>query len=270
MKLRATLLVFSFVFLFSASDALAHTGVPLDVEGCHECRARDGCFFYDYWSVPKIFRHCHAKPEEVSADLPIHYLEDAFVTSTVISVLEGDVIEVRFADRSKVEVQLFGVQSPDTHETHEGSECRLSREEFSQARLEEIVLDEVVGLRRNDVENARKDRLLRSVFFAEEFVNEEVLFEGFAYSDLPVSSSTLTERLKAAEIKASEAGLGLWDEEFCEKHRLSLLGQLSVHARRLALWIKIILAVVGVLGIYFISHAIRRSREEDDEPLFTV
>ena len=81
---------------------------------------------------------------------------------------------------------------------------------------------------------------------------------------MPISSSTLTFRLQDAEVEAEEGELELWNEDFCNLHRLSLLGQLSVYARRLALWIKIVLALTGVIGIYLISCAIRRSREEDE------
>lgn len=83
MKLRYFCTIF-FIFLFAfAMPVFAHPG-SVDEKGCHECRAEEGCFFYDYFSVPYTMRHCHP---ELRATSSVALEASVASTSSVSSTL---------------------------------------------------------------------------------------------------------------------------------------------------------------------------------------
>lgn len=89
MKLGYFFIVF-FVFLVTfAMPVFAHPG-PVDEKGCHECRAEDGCFFYDYWSIPYTMRHCHPELRATSSvALGVSVAPTSSASSTVVGEDEG-------------------------------------------------------------------------------------------------------------------------------------------------------------------------------------
>lgn len=89
MKLRYFFIVFALIFVAVPAAGLAHNA-PLDEDGCHTCRAEDGCYFYDYWSVPYMGKHCH--PERLatsSVALKVETAPSSSVSSTVVQEDKG-------------------------------------------------------------------------------------------------------------------------------------------------------------------------------------
>ncbi|MDP3725147.1 MAG: thermonuclease family protein [Nanoarchaeota archaeon] len=251
---------------------LAHDGAPLDADGCHECRSEDGCFFFDYWSVPRVTRHCHAAPKAVAATTSASVSVEAEKPASrgrfarVLRVPTGDEIEVEFEDdRSRALVQLLGVQSPASSGPAYSPLCAEKIEESSRAYLEDFVLDKKVEIRPSLVgEDALPNgTLLRSVFRGKTFVNEKLLKEGYGMADESNVFEFLSD-FSNDETLARRDEKGVWNPEFCkEKERSALLGMLANQISRYQSFPAILqyaFAGLGLLGVYLFSRLIRRSR----------
>lgn len=250
----------------------AHDGVPLEADGCHECRPEDGCFFFDYWSVPRITRHCHAASKAVLATTSVFVspdtkkLDSGAREARVFRVLSGDELEVEFEDdTSRALVQLLGVQNPASYGAEDSPLCREKMEEKAVSRLKDTVLDKKVELRESLTgEDAREDGMLfRAVFRGKKFMNKEMLADGYAMVDEAHAFEFLSE-LSDAEISAREAKKGVWNPAFCDEKKEGaflgmLLNQVSRY-RSLPALLQYAFAAFGILGIYFFGRFIRRSR----------
>jgi micrococcal nuclease len=126
---------------------------------------------------------------------------------TVLSITDGDTLDVRFEDGNRAEVRLIGINTP------EANEC------FSEeATLVLGVLAQVgsqIGMTTDVSDVDQFDRLLRYLWFGGMSVNEESVRRGAAISRRYAPDTAMAERLDTAQAEAKEAGLGLWAPEAC-------------------------------------------------------
>ena len=277
MNIRFLLLFFLLFFGIIAPSffVLAHDGIPFEADGCHECRAEDGCFFFDYWSVPRVTRHCHVAEAPVSATTSVAVSLDTKNTTSsskkeeenqirVIHVLSGDEVQVELGNGDRALIQLLGVQNPAEYETDLSSVCREKMEEEAVRRLEDLALYKKVELQASlRGEDALQDgTLLRAIFRGKKFINAEMLQDGYAMTDEEHAFEFLPE-FSRAETSARESERGVWDSEFCAEKKNRLLGMLLAqisHYRSLPGVFQYAFAALGILGIYFFGRLIRRSR----------
>lgn len=128
------------------------------------------------------------------ADLSAH--DDGYYS--VVYVLDGDTFEISGGER----VRLIGINTPEV-----GEECS------SQAtqRLKELILNKTVFLKKDVSETDRYGRLLRYVYVNGLFVNEELVYDGFAYAVEYPPDTQYASDLEDAQQSAASANRGcLW------------------------------------------------------------
>ncbi|PSQ11962.1 endonuclease [Halobacteriales archaeon QS_5_70_15] len=144
------------------------------------------------------------------------------VRVTVVRVVDGDTMEIRFDDGTADTVRLLGVDTPEVHsentpgeyegipETEAGKRCLGRYGERASAFAKDRLAGETVRLR-FDPESDRRGyygRLLGYLVVDGENVNRLLLEEGLAR--VYDSRFTERERFYEAESTAREAGAGLW------------------------------------------------------------
>jgi len=125
----------------------------------------------------------------------------------VVSVLDGDTIEVAFSGGARDTVRLLGVDTPETHHPTEPVECfGPEAAAFTASRL----LGRVVTLE-GDVE-ARDlyGRRLAYVLLDGERFNDELLRHGYARLLVIAPNRAHAHELLDAELAAEDADRGLW------------------------------------------------------------
>ena len=144
------------------------------------------------------------------------------VRVTVVRVVDGDTMEVRFDNGTADTVRLLGVDTPEVHsantpgefegvpETAAGERCLRRYGERASAFAVERLAGETVRLR-FDAESDRRGyygRLLAYLLVDDENFNRRLLANGLAR--VYDSRFTERERFYEAESTAREAGAGLW------------------------------------------------------------
>lgn len=143
-------------------------------------------------------------------------------TATVVHVVDGDTVDVRFEDGTEDRVRLLGVDTPEVHEdvspaefegvpdTEAGRSCLRSWGERAGDYAVQRLADETVTVRVDPVSDRRGsyDRLLAYVVVDGESFNRALLAEGYAR----LYDSEFTERddYAAVEERARENDTGLW------------------------------------------------------------
>jgi micrococcal nuclease len=145
-------------------------------------------------------------------------------TATVVDVVDGDTLDVRFADGSEDTVRLLGVDTPETYadnspgefegvpETDAGRACLADWGERATAFAEDRLAGQTVVVE-TDAEADRRggyDRLLAYVTVegGEESFNRALLVDG--YARLYDSEFTERDAYAATEDAAMANGTGLW------------------------------------------------------------
>ena len=141
---------------------------------------------------------------------------------TVVRVVDGDTMEIRFGNGTADTVRLLGVDTPEVHSsntpgefegvpgTAAGERCLRRYGERASAFATERLADETVRLR-FDPESERRGyygRLLGYLVVDGENFNRLLLEEGLAR--VYDSRFTERERFREAESDARSAGIGLW------------------------------------------------------------
>lgn len=128
-------------------------------------------------------------------------------TYLVTRIVDGDTIAIDL-NGTETLVRYIGIDTPETKHPNKLKEC-FGKEAF--AKNTELVLGKYVRLEQ-DVSNTDKyDRLLRFVYVDEQFINLELVSQGYARAaTFPpnVSKSTV---FKNAERESREAVRGLWN-----------------------------------------------------------
>lgn len=124
----------------------------------------------------------------------------------VIEVVDGDTIVV-LSGGERYRVRYIGIDAPETEYSPRGAEP------FGEAATEAnlaLVGGQTVRLEKDVSETDRYGRLLRYVWVDEVMVNEELLRQGMARAGTYPPDVKYTDRFRAIEQEARQAGIGLW------------------------------------------------------------
>jgi micrococcal nuclease len=128
------------------------------------------------------------------------------VVVAVVSITDGDTIDIRFDDGSVDTVRLIGINTP------ERGECFA--DEASAALAELLTTD--IAMTSDVSDRDQYGRLLRYLWGADgSMINEEMVVGGFALARDYPPDSFHAATLSAAQQTASGAGLGLWASDAC-------------------------------------------------------
>lgn len=128
----------------------------------------------------------------------------AAVPAAVARVVDGDTIAL--ADGRLV--RILGLDAPETAHPAMSGPQPFGRE--AADRLTGLVAGRQVLLERDRTEVDHFGRLLRHVWSEGALVSEILVEEGLAWANNMPPDDLHTERLRAAEARAREAGVGLW------------------------------------------------------------
>lgn len=131
---------------------------------------------------------------------------------TVVHVVDGDTVDLKNGAR----VRMIGIDAPELNPS-EGKKTFYARE--AKEALEEMISGKEVCLEKGRGDEKDKyDRLLRYIRDEGNFINAEMVKEGYAraYTRYPFEYKALFVSL---EREAKEAGRGLWNEEAKAKSR---------------------------------------------------
>lgn len=124
----------------------------------------------------------------------------------VTRVIDGDTFEIN----SGLKVRFIGIDAPETKDPRKPVSC-FGKEafEFANSRL----LGKRVRLIKDVSEKDVYGRLLRYVYLGDEFFNETLVKEGYAFARSYPPDISMQKQLKDSELKASFEKRGLWGEK---------------------------------------------------------
>ncbi|MFW6384907.1 MAG: thermonuclease family protein [Halodesulfurarchaeum sp.] len=157
----------------------------------------------------------------LSVDL-IESSEPDRVDATVIEVIDGDTIDVRYSNGNVDTVRLLGVDSPETFaestpaefegvpDTETGREClRSAGDDATNFTTRSLLGEEVTLVIDRDADRRdRYDRLLAYVYLEDENFNYRLVAAGHAR--VYDSEFTESDRFYAAETEARSSQIGVW------------------------------------------------------------
>ena len=144
-------------------------------------------------------------------------------TATVVEVVDGDTVKLRFSDGSRGTARLLGVDTPETHapatpdewegvpDSQAGRSCLSAWGDRATAFTRDRLLGETVRVAfdENEPKRGYYDRLLVYVHLDGELFNDDLVRRGYArvYTD-----SRFTEKAAFLEYEAAarDAGRGAW------------------------------------------------------------
>ncbi|HUG07278.1 MAG TPA: lamin tail domain-containing protein [Acidimicrobiia bacterium] len=127
--------------------------------------------------------------------------------ATVLSITDGDTIDVVLADGSRDTVRLIGVNAPERAECW-ASEATMVLEALVPAGSE-------IGMTFDQSDRDRFDRLLRYLWVGSMSVNQELVRRGAAISRRYPPDTGMAARLDGAQDGARADGLGIWAPDAC-------------------------------------------------------
>lgn len=132
--------------------------------------------------------------------------------ATVLRVIDGDTIAVRFADGHTDTVRYIGIDTPETKDPRTTVECFG---EAAAAKNAALVDGRAVDLEKDVSERDRYNRLLRYVWVvgddgATRHVNEELVRWGFAAASSYPPDVRHQETFRSLQQAAQQQRLGLW------------------------------------------------------------
>lgn len=128
------------------------------------------------------------------------------IEADVVEVLDGDTIVVDLSTGADESVRLIGINTPEV------GECLAAE---ATRRLTELVGGRTVRLVPDATDRDQFDRLLRYVYVDDEFVNEQMVRDGFAISHRYGPDTAHAPALDDAQAAAERASLGLWSPVAC-------------------------------------------------------
>lgn len=120
-------------------------------------------------------------------------------SGAVVTVIDGDTIDVRLADGGVYRVRYIGINTPERDEV-------CSREATAANRA--LVAGRTVTLRRDASNTDQYGRLLRYVYVGDTFVNARLVAEGWAEAVTYPPDTAYAAWFNALEAEAAAAGLG--------------------------------------------------------------
>jgi micrococcal nuclease len=138
---------------------------------------------------------------------PFAPLDPSAEPVTVVSITDGDTIDVRLESGAVDTVRLIGVNTP------ESGECW--GEEAGRVLEALIPVGTTIGMTVDVSDRDQFDRLLRYLWLGEMSVNEEMVRRGAAISRRYEPDTALAVRFESAKEDAQSEQLGLWAPEAC-------------------------------------------------------
>jgi micrococcal nuclease len=127
--------------------------------------------------------------------------------AAVVSVVDGDTIDVQLSDGSTHRVRIIGIDTPETVAPNEPVGCWGPE---ASARTRELLLGATVWLERDTSETDRFGRLVRYVWLEDTLVEHILLAEGHATA-FPFNPDTRrADEFAAIEAAAAASGVGMW------------------------------------------------------------
>ena len=117
----------------------------------------------------------------------------------VVGVHDGDTITLLTAEKEQVKIRLSSIDAPETKQAFGSA---------SKKALSDLVFGKTVRVA--DHGKDRYGRTLGDIYVGEIWVNLRMVEDGMAWLFLKYSKDP---QIKAAEMKAREARLGLWQDE---------------------------------------------------------
>ncbi len=144
------------------------------------------------------------------------------VAVTVVSITDGDTLDVQADDGSIFEVRIIGTNSP------ESGECFA--DEATQVLATLAPVGSTIGMTSDVSDLDQFDRLLRYLWVGSLSINEETVRRGAALSRSYAPDTAMTERFDDAQAAARDAQLGLWSPTACGPRAEAMLGIVEVMA----------------------------------------
>lgn len=139
-------------------------------------------------------------PEETTiSTLPSSYVGNFKVSR----VIDGDTIELVGGEK----VRYLGIDTPETVDPRKPVQC-FGRE--ASKKNKELVEGKTVRLEKDITERDFYSRLLRYVWVEKNFINLELVKQGFANSSTFPPDVKYQKEFLLGEKEAKESGLGLW------------------------------------------------------------
>ena len=130
---------------------------------------------------------------------------------SLVRVVDGDTIVMRFAGGAEERVRLIGIDAPETSYPDQAVE-RMGR--AATARISELLARGPLELERDVEERDQYGRLLAYVWAGQVFVNLELVREGFASVFTVPPNVRYAEEFLGAQHEAREEERGLWSPHF--------------------------------------------------------
>ncbi|MDP2650469.1 MAG: thermonuclease family protein [bacterium] len=147
--------------------------------------------------------------QESSRDAKTSEVAGVDETAFVTRVLDGDTIVLANGEK----VRYIGIDAPELYGSEDAAECFAAE---ALAKNRDLVLNKEVRLEKDTSDTDKYGRLLRYVYLGDEFVNVQLVSEGFAYAASYYPDTAKDKALAEAERDAQENGRGLWEAGTCE------------------------------------------------------
>ncbi|MDQ7822721.1 MAG: thermonuclease family protein [Candidatus Eremiobacteraeota bacterium] len=128
--------------------------------------------------------------------------------ATVTSIIDGDTVEVTFADGAVKKVRLIGINAPELFEPEKNARVLA---QASKKHLSELALNAQVELAYDETKSDMYGRTLAFLWKGSVMINEQMIGEGYAraYLKFPFQNCYM-EVFQKAENFAKTRRLGLW------------------------------------------------------------
>lgn len=154
------------------------------------------------------------KPDSVQAEQPPVLGETTATASAFVDkVVDGDTIHVTINNEKKT-VRLIGIDTPETVDPRKEVQCYGTE---ASNRLKELI-DKKEVILESDTSQAEVDkygRILRYVTLNSVSINEQLVYDGFAFEYTYDEPYKYREKFLAAQADAKKNQRGLWNPQAC-------------------------------------------------------
>ncbi|UAC49168.1 thermonuclease family protein [Bacillus aquiflavi] len=167
-----------------------------------------GCGEINETSDKNITETTNTEVQEVETDQAAE--SHSFMKATVINVVDGDTIDVRFEDGKKERVRLILVDTPETK--HPKKPVQPFGPEASDF-TKDTLLHQDIKLELDVEERDRYGRILAYVYVNEKMINEMLLEKGLARVAVFPPNTKYVDQFRAIQEKAQKEERGIWSLE---------------------------------------------------------
>jgi micrococcal nuclease len=139
------------------------------------------------------------KSGEVSGGEKPDFVGDFQITR----VIDGDTLEITGGEK----VRYIGIDTPEIVDSRKPVQC-FGKE--ASDKNKELVTGKTVRLERDTIDRDRYNRLLRYVYVGDNFINLELVKQGFARSYFYPPDIKYQDQILQAEQEAKKTKIGLW------------------------------------------------------------